>query len=180
MAGLLCILIMCPFGIPLFVGIYMLVMYEQNLFTWFAALLTWKPLIATPLVLVTGSYIANRHHYPDTGYSVFEAVVIMSPAILITLGLITIFRDLVFRSNVRWSAWSLLALDMVRWGNTFVLFAIPDTFDLGIALIIMAIGIFGPTLFAIIAAYEAMALEDVDKHKKKKKRRPTVEPPYTS
>jgi hypothetical protein len=93
------LLVMCPFGIPFLVGLFMLVMYERTRFTWLAVLLTWKPLTATWAVLWMASQLTSD--YGDSGYSIFGALLVMSPAILITLGLVLIFRDVVFLSHVR-------------------------------------------------------------------------------
>jgi hypothetical protein len=162
-------LVMCPFGIPLLAGVFMLAVHRRNLFTWLAVLLTWKPLIATWVVLWVGWQVSPTD---KGGLSIPVAMAAISPAILITLWLVYVFRD-VFSSEAREAVWVLLVLDTVRWGNTFVLLVMGalESGTISMLMCLAFVGLVMPTIFAVVAERLAQRYDDIEFGKKKKKKR---------
>lgn len=98
-----------PLIIPAIIGLYMISRPARlrKLIGWF----TFKPVLATPLFLVL--YLAIG--YRDT----LTRLSSLFPGLILTLLLLWVYRDF-FRGQTSRIAFSLLILDVLRWGSALV------------------------------------------------------------
>jgi hypothetical protein len=94
------------FGAPLFIGIGLLVRKNKTAFGWYAALLTLKPLVATPVWYVI---LANSLESGGLG------ILLMLPGAVLTILLVAACRDAFSHYTTAESARRLLVLDCARW-----------------------------------------------------------------
>jgi len=137
-----------PWLIPsVIIGFYILVKHRGSEFAKFAGLLSLKPIIATPLFF----QIVKWYQDHTTGCDLNPLYLItLVPGLGITLLLVFYFREVVWDSRNK-AMPVLLILDIVRWGNSVLLFS--SCLELGdITPVLQAyLGLGMPTIFALVA-----------------------------
>ena len=135
--------------VPFFVGIALLP--KEGALAHFAGWLTLKPVLGTILLMLSAFWIrtGQNERWPLLLY----LVMVMGLTALI----VGAFRSVVFHPRA-YTAWTLLVLDVARWGSTLSMTFIPygraargtiyEPLGSGIGLLALAM----PTIFAIVAA----------------------------
>ena len=120
--------------------------YRANDFARWAALLTLKPLVATPLWLLISQWYQTSHRGCEADPAYFLTA---APGIGITLLLIFLFRKVV-RGLRGKGVGVLLILDTIRWGNSILFY--PQCYGIGNRLegIVIYTGLVLPTIFALV------------------------------
>jgi len=146
---LLALLCMPTAIIPLIVGIHLIRRGADNPFAQFAGLLTLKPLLATPLWVMSASTL----RYGETN----GLPLTLLPGAGLTLFLMLLYHTLLFGEDAVRAAWWLIVLDCVRWLNSFAMLImggayirIPSEF-LGTNCILVVAALLLPTIFAWVA-----------------------------
>jgi hypothetical protein len=130
-----------PLILPFVTGLLMLILLRKDKLSLLAALFTLKPVIAYPIwwrlaILLTVD--------PPEGMSApISSFLSILPAILLTAVIVFPFRAL-FKQE--WLSWVWLGGDVLRWTNTFLLFAFP--FSTGAML---GFGLMFPSIYALLA-----------------------------
>jgi hypothetical protein len=156
--GLLCLFICAPiFFIPAIIGSILIAKGTDLDLSRMAGWLTLKPILTTPVWFVSlavSAILLGESSFPGRAWIL--AVISILPGASLTMCTVLLFRSTLFRPRA-YAAWLLVALDCVRWLNTFLLTlgsaSWPRSRDL-IDLIGPAtpmIGIAMPAVFAIIA-----------------------------
>jgi hypothetical protein len=135
--------------VPFFVGIALL--RKESALAHFAGWLTLKPVLGTGLLVLSAFWI--RTGQDERWPLLLYLLMVMGLTALI----VGAFRSVVFRPRA-YTAWTLLVLDVARWGSTLSMTLIPygraargtiyGPLGSGITLLALAM----PTLFAIVAA----------------------------
>jgi len=129
-----------PLILPFVTGLLMLILLRKDKLSLLAALFTLKPVIAYPIwwrlaILLTVD--------PPEGMSApISSFLSILPAILLTAVIVFPFRAL-FKQE--WLSWVWLGGDVLRWMNTFLLFAFP--FSTGAML---GFGLMFPSIYALL------------------------------
>ncbi len=135
-----------PFLIPAAVGLYLLISWPGSLGL-MAALLTLKPIVATPIwvAIIQGFSISTDRLQPAHFLSLL-------PGAGLTLLIVLVFRPL-FSGPQAGSALILVAIDCARWLNSFLLILPYGDNSGGILIrcISALLGLALPTVFAVVA-----------------------------
>ena len=135
--------------IPFFVGIALL--RKEGALAHFAGWLTLKPVLGTILLVLSAFWIrtGRDERWPLLLY--------LAMVIGLTALIVRVFRSVVFHPRA-YTAWTLLVLDVARWGSALSMTLIPygraargtiyEPLGPGIGLLALAM----PTIFAIVAA----------------------------
>jgi|GEM_PF-1653888 len=146
--GFLCV----PLLLPFLAGLLMLFFFRKDKMSLLAALFTLKPVAAYPIWWWLFSLLQNAN-FPDW-LSALESPLLsflpLVPAILLTAMIVFAFRTL-FKQ--RWLAWLWLGGDILRWLNTFILFAFPGNSETSssVMLIVFTFGLVFPSFYALLA-----------------------------
>ena len=135
--------------VPFFVGIALL--RKEGALAHFAGWLTLKPVLGTILLVLSAFWIrtSRAERWPLLLYLVM--------VIGLTALIVRVFRSVVFHPRA-YTAWTLLVLDVARWGSTLSMTLIPygraargtNYAPLGPGIGLLALAM--PTIFAIVAA----------------------------
>ncbi len=135
--------------VPFFVGIALL--RKESALTHFAGWLTLKPVLGTGLLVLSAFWIRTGRDEQ------WPLLLYLAMVMGLTALIVGAFRSVVFRPRA-YAAWTLLVLDVARWGSTLSTTLIPygrairgtiyEPLGSGLSLLALAM----PTLFAIVAA----------------------------
>lgn len=135
--------------VPFFVGIALL--RKEGALVHFAGWLTLKPVLGTTVLVLSAFWIRTGR---DERWPLLLYLVMVMGLTALIVG---VFRSVVFRPRA-FMAWTLLVLDVVRWGSTLSMTLFPygrapggtiyGPLGSGIGLLALAM----PTIFAIVAA----------------------------
>ena len=155
-----------PFWFPAAIGLY-LVARIRNKLSLMAGLLTWKPIVTTPLWAAIINYFGSNYMLPSTQVVSGALVALCSilPGASLTLLILVIFRRLFFGSRST-SAWMLILLDCMRWINSGLLTAAGSISFYGVtapfACIFALVGLLFPTAYAIVALTTTLATQEYE------------------
>ncbi|MCP4595270.1 hypothetical protein [Neptuniibacter sp.] len=115
---------------------------SRNRFATMAGLFTLKPIIATPLWAIIAEFNFGRPIH--VGVFELEHLFPMIPGVGLTILIVIAFWPLFLRYK---SAFVLLGLDIVRWGNSYLLQRSADQ----LFLVTIIVGLAMPAVFAVVA-----------------------------
>ncbi len=141
------------FWVPLIIGIRLLprdLVFRRGDFAWMAALLTLKPFLTTPYW--NAEAFSNTFSL-NNSEKLVHSLNGIAPGAGLTLLTLIVFGPLFFGAKARTASWVLIALDCLRWGNSFMLSLAGTGLSGGNsgACLQMASGLTMPTIFAIVA-----------------------------
>ena len=135
--------------VPFFVGIALL--RKEGALAHFAGWLTLKPVLGTGLLVLSALWIRTSR---DERWPLLLYLVMVMGLTALVVG---VFRSIVFHPRA-YAAWTLLVLDVARWGSTLSMTLFPygraargtiyQPLGSGIGLLALAM----PTIFAVVAA----------------------------
>lgn len=125
-----------PLLLPLAVGSTLVFAFSQDRFARLSAFFVLKPVVTYPVWIVL-FMLSNGEH------SLFLATIRIIPALIVTGVLIYNFREQFDAINVR--AWFLVLIDIIRWGNTYLLDINPEYYPFRVE-----VGLFIPSAYAML------------------------------
>jgi hypothetical protein len=141
-----------PFWIPAIIGVYLLINQSDEKLSRMAALLTLKPILMTPLWFMSLRNLSS----PVTKLEPAHFFSIL-PGAGLTLIFLIAFRSL-FSGTTAGQAQGLIALDVLRWVNSFLLISPVASVGGGaLACLLSLTGLALPSVFAFIALTTSMA-----------------------